>query len=811
MTPPVLIRSGADSGALAFIRSSTGWALALLLSIVLAFYSRLWLPDLVLIKRDAYRFLLPLKQYMLERLSNGELPQWFPYEALGRPFIGIPVTGVFHPFSLLYFVLSGPDAYRLSTLLSCLVGAFGAFILGRLLGFSRQGAFVSGLAFVLSGYVVSLTENIVYLYSVCLLPLFCAALEKTLKGSLGWLAALSLLWATVFLNGDVQTGYYYGLIAVAWTLARRRETWPRALGRVVLSAGLTALLAGIQLGPTAMVYVGSERTDAELFHEQAFYWATHPLRLLTIVASPVGGAAHPGVVSHLFFGTRLVGGWAELWAESLYLGLPVVGLALLGARYRPDLRILALVGGAALVLALGRQGGLYQVFYQVLPFWSAFRYPERLMGIVTFSVCLLAGAGVDELRKLRGHPMVWFAAAGGCLVMGLVLHINAVTLWTAAAFGAPVDLAREVTGSAGVAMLFSAAAAGGLGLVAVGLARRPVVAEGLMIALVLVILFDLSRANLQAYHTGPIEVATFTPGLVEAVRRHAGGTGLGRFRLLSFEEGKIRYPESVDRWLDLLGASSLMVRQALDVEHNAQFGLESLRYYMPGHSAGVSTLVNRVWKKDGLEIASRYNVTYLIGRSFHFQTPQFETSFVAVIPDYDLALVTNPRPAKPRAYLSRFPERSVSPVDLPSLLTRPEFLRGEVDAIESPDAPLPGPMRGGAASIERYEPELVQVRVEAPESAVLVLLDAFDRGWRATLETGHDLPILRANGLVRAVVVPAGSHVVTFRYETPWLREGAWTSLIGGILCLALVFPTKWRFWTRGMAQKNSTGLPPTV
>ena len=126
----------------------------ILLGVTLAFYHGLWLPDLVLIKRDAFRFFLPLKQYLIERLATGELPQWFPYEGLGRSFIGVTHTGVFHPFTALYFLFPVHDAYRASTLLSALVAALGAFALGRSLNYSRSGALLGGIAFALSGYVV---------------------------------------------------------------------------------------------------------------------------------------------------------------------------------------------------------------------------------------------------------------------------------------------------------------------------------------------------------------------------------------------------------------------------------------------------------------------------------------------------------------------------------------------------------------------------------------------------------------------------------------------------------------------------------
>src|SRR5439155_15168478 len=136
------------------------------------------------------------------------------------------------------------------------------------------------------------------------------------------------------------------------------------------------------------------------------------------------------------------------------------------------------------------------------------------------------------------------------------------------------------------------------------------------------------------------------------------------------------------------------------------------------------------------------------------------------------------------------PESAAPPVDPAVLLARPDFLNGEVDVIETTDASLPSPALSGSAMIERYAPEEVRVRVETQHPAVLILLDSFDQGWTATLENGVELPILRANALVRAVVVPAGTHVVTFSYQTPLLKAGAWASLVGLLLCVGLLVPT---------------------
>jgi hypothetical protein len=736
-------------------KTRTALAVIVLLGLILAFYNGLWMPGLVLIKRDAYGFWLPLKQHMIERLATGELPQWFPYEALGRPFIGSAATGIFHPFTVLYFLLTAPDAYRASTLLSCLLAAVGAFMLGRTLNFSRSGALVAGVAFALSGYVVSFTEHLIYLYSICILPFFCAALEKALRGIRAWTVAPAAVWATVLLHGDGQTGYYFGFIALLWTASRAPGALREACLRLLLVGSLAALLASVQLAPAAVVFLSSNRMQPELFQSEALYWSTHPLRLLTVLVAPVGENASPVDVGRIFFGTPQRGSVGGMLADSLYLGVPMMGLALLGGWHRRDLRVLALLGGIALLLALGQFGGLYAVFYNVVPLWSAFRYPEKWMGVVSFAAAILAGAGIDALRAGKGSPTPWLAMAILCASIWLGLRTEAASAWTAVHFGASESLAGAMTGSA---------------------------------ALVAILTLDLGRANFSAYRTGPVEAAMFIPPLAQAIAVREGGLAPGRFRLIPIRESKHMVRKSLQR---LLGqeAESVVRRQALDVEHNAQFHLETTHASLPGYNRALITMLP---EKPRIEVAARFNVTYFTGPRFYLRDLRYTTASVVGLSDYDLALYQNPAPAKPRAYLSLKPERVDSPVDPAALAARSDFLSGEVDVIETSAVTLPGPARAGKAVIERYAPEEVRVWVETPQPAVLILLDAFDQGWTAKLESGLDLPIMRANALVRAVVVPAGLHMVTFRYETPLLRAGAGASLSGCLICLAMIARARW-------------------
>jgi len=760
---------------------SSSWpAVATLVGITLAFYHRLWLPGLVLTKSDAFAFYLVIKQHLIERLSTGELPQWFPYEGLGRSFIGTTITGIFHPFTTLYFLLQVADAYRASTLLSCVLAAFGAFALGRTLNVSRAGSLLAGIGFTLSGYVVSLTCHLAFLYSICVLPLFCATLELSIRENRAWAVASAVTWATVFLNGDIQTGYYYIFIGLLWATARAPESYREAWLRLGLTGVLAALLAGVQLGPAWLVFVSSERADPALFFQQALEWSTHPLRLVTVLASPVGEDADPVALARSFFGTSNGG----FWAESLYLGVPLTGLAVLGIWHRRDLRVLTWLGGLALSLSLGRYGGLYELFSQVIPLWSAFRYPEKFMGVVSFAMAMLAGAGVDALRAGKGSPLPWAGAALLCAGAGIGFRAEAASAWVATTFGTSAEIATQITDSTASASLWSAAAGGGVSLIIVAM-RRGLLDESVRLcALVTILILDLARANLLVYHTAPAEAATFVPPLAEAIQASEGTLTPGRFRIVSIREKVLVWPKDLMGQLDIYGAASIERRQALDVEHNAQFHLETVLPYLSGFSTKFAETLN---PRTGIEAAARLNATYYIGRRYHLSDPRFAKQLIAELPPFDLAVFRNPVLAKPRAYLSRQPERAAGPVEPVALFGRSDFLSGEVDVIENKDEALPGHLQEGTVIIEHYGFEEVRIRVETPQPAVLVLLDAFEKGWTATLESGLELPILRANALVRAVVVPAGLHLVTFRYQTPLLLAGAVVSLLGCAVCVALL------------------------
>ena len=81
----------------------------------------------------------------------------------------------------------------------------------------------------------------------------------------------------------------------------------------------------------------------------------------------------------------------------------------------------------------------------------------------------------------------------------------------------------------------------------------------------------------------------------------------------------------------------------------------------------------------------------------------------------------------------------------------------------------------------------VVIRAGLPADGYLVLLDTYNPDWHVDVD-GTPAPLMRANGLFRAVHVRQGTHLVTFTYHPSKLYLGAQvsavTALLLGIACL---------------------------
>jgi hypothetical protein len=96
------------------------------------------------------------------------------------------------------------------------------------------------------------------------------------------------------------------------------------------------------------------------------------------------------------------------------------------------------------------------------------------------------------------------------------------------------------------------------------------------------------------------------------------------------------------------------------------------------------------------------------------------------------------------------------------------------------ETPPPASVSSNAAamvSLERYTGCRVVAKVNAAHGGVLLLADTYYPGWKVRVDD-RSAPLYRADYVLRAAFVPAGSHVVEFYYAPLSFRIGAAISLL---------------------------------
>lgn len=180
--------------------------------------------------------------------------------------------------------------------------------------------------------------------------------------------------------------------------------------------------------------------------------------------------------------------------------------------------------------------------------------------------------------------------------------------------------------------------------------------------------------------------------------------------------------------------------------------------------------------------ASRTNVAVLVGKASHALAYRSEDVAVFENPDY-----------APRAFLTH--TGVVEPDDqVLKLLQAPDY-SGELYLADGQglveDA---GQGLDESVTIATYEPENVVLDVRARADGYVVLTDAWDPGWIALVD-GQSAPVQRADLILRAVRVGAGTHRIEFLYRPTSLYVGAIVSGIS-LAVLGIVVSVVW-LWCR--------------
>jgi hypothetical protein len=716
------------------------------------FFARALLTSEVPFDRDVLAGSLPWRQFLAEWASRGTLPQWYPHETLGAPFVGSVVPATFHPATWLLLWLPPAKAIKVTVLLAFLAAECGAYRAARLVGASRAGAVIAGYALAFGGYAVSMSNNLPYLVPLSTMPwVFVAAWRVARRGRARDAALLAFLWALVLLGGDLQ-GFCEcaGLVLVPLLILGA------TLRRVALlgAAGAVACcLVAIELLPALDA---SRETLRAVWHNPdwvATGWALHPLRLPELAI----GHFIP-YQSRLWLGEHLLSGRPGLWSYSLFAGGVTLWLGALGLARRT--RTTWVLGAATLLatwLALGHFGGLLQLVWRLVPALGGFRYPEKYLGLAWVTGALLAGLGFDALRS-RGA--LWAGALAVCLGL-LVLRVP-VLAWVLQLKGLALSPNHPVYSETNAAWSLGLCVTGACLIGASLIVEfRPARAVWALPALVFV---ELYAGNHASYRQAPLQAVDAASPWADAIRATAPSAGPPD-RVFPYAGGEAyAYAQTEE-------ARALLVHATMQPDDPGRAGLDAFGDMLPSEPArslmlfaGQDALDPRVW-------SGAFNLCYRVDDDWH--VPAEGVTVAAQLDWLHLSLFRVP--CRDRAFVA-----GALPV-LDESAARERMRAGlPPDTVVWEGGPALAPASGSVRWL-RAEPNVIALAVTAPSPAALVVSDAWAPGWSATID-GVDAPLWRANVAVRGVSVPAGTHQVTMTYRAPGLRLGALVSLLACIL-----------------------------
>jgi hypothetical protein len=744
--------------------------------------------------RDLASIFIPVRTVAAAALERGQLRYWNPLDHEGVPLPHPPLS---YPIDALQALLPGPFGITLLLALHVPLAAAALFALARALGASRVAAAGAGLVYALGGFSLSTISLYVYIQAAAWVPFVVLAMLRIARGGrrLCWAAlAIAILASTMALEFLIQA-LVIGCVLGLWQrddaapgagrLASRVRAGVRPLGRLVSAAVLGMALAA----PTLLVMRAVLRESARgtgLAPSVTLAHSLHPFTLLQIlVADLYGDMARP---VDRWWGVHFFPRGFPYFV-SLYLGATVIAIAWTGMRHgtgpRRRLMLLALLGT---VVCLGRFAGL-EPLVEALPLLSAIRYPTKAFLTVHLALALLAALGWDA--SARSGPRAWRSLAlagcglGGILVLLptlLPLLLPAQVQWFQGAFFPDVMPGPER--QAALALMGRDAATGGAlalcaGALALATAFGRVRADLARLSLVGLVAADLVRAGAglnPMTHSSFFGLSSEMRAVAEELRAE------GRAFVCQLESTDAYWQaRALHRADHELWTFALML-ETFTPHLNMLYGVPTAL----GEDQ-TSLVPLRALPVDAAASCARFEAVAARVRAA-------AVSHVIALdpidsPSLQLERVLAPArvaPAAIRIYrvLRPLPRASVarSVISAPTRETPPDPADQDTVLVEG-TVTAKGGARGRVVQMID-EGDRLELAVETDRPTVVLLRDTWTPGWTARVN-GQPAPVLRANGLHRAVPVPAGSTRVVLAYEPPGLATGILIAL-AALLVLGL-------------------------
>jgi hypothetical protein len=672
---------------------------------------------------------------------------WTQFLHTGFPAMADPQFQLWYPINRLFGLFPGSWEYFI---VSAYVLA-SSFTYGYLyrMTHSRLAAAMSGVVYGMSGFMVAYVGYSSMLHGLAWLPLLIWALAELRQPAAGrWCVIGGIAIAGMVLAGHPQITVYGCGLGVLYSLTMGRGS-PTGAGRYYRDCGLVLLfglgLAAIQILPTLEFVQLSVRSQMsfENFISSAVTW-TQLVQLM-----------FPYYIAPRSSGLGLMG----------YVGVMAISLAMIGFWTGADRRqaqFWLIVAVLNLLLGLGQETPLAAALYHV-PMYNKFRAPVRHWFVLSFALSVLMGLGIVALQRRRVTQWRWR------WVCGSTVAIAAIGLSLVAILGFP---AKHGLSTIGLPLLLLAT-----GLTSLGFAVRSRTWWGTRFwcgGLLCLVIVDGAAFNWLAYSKSAQYFSAYPPASPTALTYQASLRGSHQ-RMLPIRGVQGTY----DRSLDDIPPDTSLLWQVPSASGYGPLLLSRYSELLRIDELGVVAPLVLAPTDRTLDLLSvRYlfappivpSERWRIQATLSANTLIYENA--NVLPRTWLVAETIPLNAAQIRTTIRTSQLPDGRVYQPTQMALVEAL---APAFKAPPLPV-----GARAKILDLTDTRVMIQTQSSTAAFLVLSDAFYPGWQATID-GKPTPIYQTNYIQRGLSVPAGEHLVEYRFEPLSLRYGAGITLLSGV------------------------------
>ena len=772
-------------------------ALGIFFGVALVYFLPAFLPGRHVYGSDYIAAAYFYHEWISELFGRGEIPKWLPYVYGGLPWFANPGM-TWYPFRFLAdWLLPADRIFPAIYVVQITVAGFGTYLLARELGARRWVALVVGLAFQLTGQLMSFTlaGHDGRMIGMSSGPLFLFFLARGIRtgGVLPFAGAAATI-GFAMLSFQIQTAYYVLLAGALWAaFLLFHEGWHRRPGPLArrVALGLGAVALGFALNAVNFLpfldYVDDSPRAGGRGYDYAVAYSMAPDHTLALAVPEQHGLAEKYQER---IGRRMqmgldTSGENTFKLHTEYVGALVLGLFILGFLYcRRDRRWWFFLGLTlfAFSIAFGGHTPIYRLYYAILPGTRMFRTPDIGFIMVPIALVAMAALALERMAALRAARAATRRRApddhapdlsmatwvfGGMAVLAI---LGGLTLGNAA------TAAENAAGGWIRFALFCGMLATAFWLWTGGRVRS----RGFAIAVALLTVVDLWVVDRPFFRTVEAseqmfradDVAGFfaarqaqedpfrvwvMPGqlLGNVPTYHNHDNYLMRFDV---EQASGEHGNQIQRWNEYLGAGE--------------------QVYVDYHNV-IADLMQAAQTGGETQYLGASNVRYIVTMA------QVPLPGWTRVHDGPSALIYENPAATPRAWLVSDVETLPEGDGAVQRMLQPGWDPARTAFVyeEAPEGLGSGPLEGSVL-VREHRHDRVTLQASASRPALLVLADNWYPGWQATVD-GAEVPIHRVNHTFRGVVVPAGEHEVVFTFRPPELYLGLWIYL-GSLALLAL-------------------------